>query len=147
MLAALNCPLTKGLLRCPGVWRAALTALAGLELDQQLDHLVAAIPSQPDAKDDVAVRDAVMLAIRMGSNTTLTALRPAFALTALPEDVDAAFMAAVAYRSVVNLQLLGRDFTPSRDSLRRCRMLVKSCSPGRDSESLSRILSRLSRSR
>ncbi len=140
LVAALNSPLRTSLVQSPGVWRRALTALATLQLDQQLERLVGLL-DRPDEEDRVAVRDAVMLALRRNSSSTFMALRPAFVEAARPDDVDAAFMMAVAYRSVVNLQLLGRDFAPSRDSLRRCRMLIKD----ERRDDLARVLSRLQR--
>jgi hypothetical protein len=131
----------------PGVWRRALTALSTLQLDQELVRLVARHHGEMDDDDMEAVRSAVMRAIRSGSSSTLMVLRPAFVFAAQSKDVDAAFMLAVAHRSVVSLQLLGRDFVPTRDSLRRCHLLLQDTSPGWRTDALETVLSRMCRRR
>jgi hypothetical protein len=142
------------LMAAPGAWRAALKAVLAdaarpnLGVLADLHVLVEFGPTGMDwVADDVdAARESMPTALKMRNSGIVRALTPLFVQVARSRDVDAAFLVAVAWPNVPSMQLLSRHFAPSRDCLRRCRVVLASSKSPRDKDELGQILSQLSRS-
>jgi len=134
------------LLLRPGVWRTALRAVVSDSSQPDVAILVAVGPPGNDPDDLEAARDAMSVALKLRVAELVSTLRPLFALVARPRDVDAAFLVAVAWPHVPSLQVLSRHFQPSRDCLRRCRLVRASSKSQREKDDVGHILGQLCRS-
>lgn len=116
-------PLGRDVLAHPKAWGRALCLMASSRMLPELDVV---IDSAVAPFDPTAVTEALHAALKdaRAEPSVVIRLRDMFKTFASPTAVDDVFQVAVAWQSNQNLQLLARSFTPSRDCLRRCRLLT-----------------------